>query len=128
MTPGTATKPRPAPSSDWALDSPNLFVFPTHARTAAGGVPTQEQAADIDRRQATLDQATANRDAIAARADAANEAASAARGRATTMDNAHCRAEQGERIQEGASGELGPRNPNRWDSLPRTDRDGEDEM
>ncbi len=34
MTPGTATKPRPAPSSDWALDSPNLFVFPTHYEVA----------------------------------------------------------------------------------------------
>jgi len=32
VTPGTATKPRPAPSSNLTLDSPTPLVFPTHSR------------------------------------------------------------------------------------------------
>ena len=90
-----------------------------NAQRAASDPPTPAQQKVIDERQANLDRAVANRDAVAARADADNAAAGQARGRHTRMQNAHCRAEQGERIQEGASGELGPRNPGRWRDLPR---------
>jgi len=91
----------------------------TKAQQAAQGVPTQQQAAAIDQAQQRADEQAAEVERLRAKRDSTAAAAGAAQARSTRMENALCRANQGQAIAAG-KGRTDGRYPNKWKDLPRT--------
>jgi hypothetical protein len=101
----------------------------TKAQDAAQGVPTKEQADKIDAAQQSADEKAAKVAELKAKHDDLQEKASAAQGVSTKMENANCRAIQGEAIRTGQPYPPPPADPvhpsdagkypKPWDKFPR---------